>query len=55
MSSKITNLGITNNKITSRGGISLFLRYIQTSKLYDLISVTLLLFILLSGKGLQLD
>lgn len=55
MSSKITKLGITNNKISARGGISLFLRYIQNIKLYGLISVTLIPFILLSGKGLQLE
>jgi len=55
MSSKITKLGITNNKISARGGISLFLRYIQNIKLYGLISVTLVPFILQSGKGLQLE
>lgn len=55
MSSKITKIGVTNDKISARGGISLFLRYIQNIKLFGLISATLIPFILLSGKGLQLE
>ena len=55
MSSKITRLGVTNDKISARGGVSLFLRYIQNIKLYGLISLTLVPFILLSSKGLQLE
>jgi hypothetical protein len=55
MSSKITKLDITNKKITGRGGISLFLRYILNIKLYGLISMSLGSFIFLSAKGLQLE
>lgn len=55
MSSKITKLGITNKKITARGGISLFLRYIQNIKLYGLISISLGSSIFLSTRGLQLE
>jgi len=35
--------------------ISLFLRYIQNIKLFGLMSGTLVPFILVSGKGLQLE
>lgn len=55
MSTKITKLGVANDKISARGGVSLFLRYIQNIKLYGLISLTLAPFILLSSKGLQLE
>lgn len=55
MSSKITKLGVTNDKITARGGILLFLRYIQNIKLFGLMSVTFTPFLLLGGKGLQLQ
>ncbi|HZK04165.1 MAG TPA: transposase [Bacteroidaceae bacterium] len=55
MSSKITKLGITNKKISARGGISLFLCYIQNVKLYGLISISLGSFIFLSSRGLQLE
>ena len=55
MSSKITKIDITNKKITGRGGISLFLRYILNIKLYGLISMSLGSFIFLSAKGLQLE
>jgi len=55
MSSKITKLGVTKDKISARGGISLFLRYIQNIKLFGLMSATLAPFILVSGKGLRLE
>jgi len=55
MSLKITKIGVTKDKISARGGISLFLRYIENIKLYRLISITLVPFILLSGRGLQLQ
>jgi len=55
MSSKITKLGVTNDKISARGGISLYLRYIQNIKLFGLMSVNLVPFIFLSGKGLRLQ
>ena len=38
-----------------RGAISLLLRYIQNIKLFGLISVSLVLFVLLNGKDLLLE
>ena len=55
MNSKITKLGVTNDKISARGGISLYLRYIQNIKLFGLMSVTFTSFIVISSKGLQLQ
>jgi hypothetical protein len=54
MSSKITKLAITKDKISARGGVSLYLRYIQNIKLYGLIAVHLSSSLLISSKGLQL-
>ena len=54
MSSKITKLAITNDKISARGGVSLYLRYIQNIKLYGLITVNLSSSLIISSKGLQL-
>ena len=54
MSSKITKLAITKDKIFARGGVSLYLRYIQNIKLYGLIAVNLSSSLIISGKGLQL-
>lgn len=52
----ITKIGITNDKISSRGGIALFLRYIEGIGLYQVISKVLLTTNVLFGtKGLQLD
>ena len=55
MSSKITKLGVTNDKISARGGISLYLRYIQSIKLFGLMSATFTSFIVKNSKGLQLQ
>ena len=55
MAAKITKLGATNDKISSRGGLPLFLRYIEQISLYNLISSTILSLILKSNKGLQLQ
>lgn len=55
MSLKVTKLGVTNDKTSARVGISLFLRYIQNIKLFGLMSGTFVPFILVSGKGLQLE
>lgn len=55
MSSKITKLGITNDKISARGGVSLYLRYVQNIKLYELIAITFSSFLTISSKGLQLQ
>lgn len=55
MSSKITKLGITNDKISARGGISLYMRYIQNIKLFGLMSVNLTSLLVINSKGLQLQ
>ena len=55
MGTKITKIGITNDKISARGGLPLFLRYIDRIGLYDLISGTIISFITKSNKGLQLN
>jgi len=55
MSSKITKLGVTNDKISARGGVSLYLRYILSIKLYGLMAVTFTPFLVISSKGLQLQ
>jgi len=54
MGTKITKIGITNDKISARGGLSLFLRYIDGIRLYDVISKAFLPHISIGGKGLQL-
>lgn len=54
MGTKITKIGITNDKITARGGLPLFLRYIQNIGLYKLMNSTLISLLVSSGKGLQL-
>ena len=54
MGTKITKIGITSDKITARGGLPLFLRHIDKTGLYRLISGTILSLIAKSNKGLQL-
>lgn len=54
MGTKITKIGITKDKISARGGLSLFLRYIEGIKLYGVISKAFLPYISIGGKGLQL-
>lgn len=55
MSSKITKLSVTNDKISARGGISLYLRYIQNIKLFGLMSDHLTSVLVINSKGLQLQ
>lgn len=55
MSAKITKIGITNDKISARGGLPLFLRYIEQIGLFKLISGTIFMLISQSNKGLQLQ
>ena len=55
MRAKITKIGVTNDKISARGGVSLYLRYIHNIKLFGLISTTLPSLLLVSSKGLQLQ
>lgn len=54
MGTKITKIGITNEKISARGGLSLILRYVEKTGLYGLISNTVLSLLSKSNKGLQL-
>ncbi len=55
MSAKITKIGITNDKISGRGGLLLILRYIEKTDLYSLISGAILKEIKVNSKGLQLQ
>lgn len=55
MSTNITKIGITNDKISGRGGLPLFLRYIETIGLYKLISCSILYLLSIGGKGLGLQ
>ena len=54
MGTKITKIGITNEKISARGGLSLILRYIENIGLYGLISSSILTLLAKNNKGLQL-
>lgn len=54
MSTNITKIGITNDKISGRGGLPLFLRYIETAGLYKLMSSTILSLFSVGAKGLGL-
>lgn len=55
MATKITKIRETNEKLTSRGGLSLVLRYIENINMYGLISSKLLSLLVSSKKGLQLQ
>ena len=55
MSTKITKIGLTNDKISARGGLPLFLRYVEQIGLYRLISSTINSLLLKNSKGLQLQ
>ena len=55
MSTNITIIGITSDKISGRGGLPFFLRYIESVGLYKLISLTLLSLLTIHGKGLGLQ
>ena len=55
MGTKITKIGITNDKISGRGGLPLFLRYVQQTGFYGLIMSMLFSLTSKSKKGLQLQ
>ena len=55
MTAKITKIGITNDKISGRGGLLFILRYIEKTALYSLISDVILKKIKVNPKGLQLQ
>ncbi len=54
MKTKINKISPTNDKLSSRGGLSLFLEYIENTKLYELISSVILPKLSLGNKGLRL-
>jgi hypothetical protein len=54
MGTKITKIGLTNEKISARGGLCLILRYVEKTGLYRLVSGTILPLLVKSNKGLQL-
>jgi hypothetical protein len=55
MDAKIAKIGVTNDKISSRGGLPLILRYIERIGLYRLISCTITPLFSKNRKGLQLN
>jgi len=55
MKTKINKISVTDEKISSRGGLPLFLKYVENIKLYELISSVLLLKIVFGSKGLGLQ
>jgi len=55
MAAKITKIGITNDKISARGGLPLFLRYTEQIGLFRLISGIILPLIFKNNKGLGLQ
>jgi len=55
MKTKINKINATDEKISSRGGLSLFLRYVENIKLYELINSVVILKIVFSNKGLKLQ
>lgn len=55
MAAKITKIGITNDKISARGGLPLFLRYTEQIGLFKLISGIVLPLIFKNNKGLGLQ
>ena len=50
---KITKIGETNDKITARGGLPLFLRYVENIGLYKLMTGTLISLFVSNGEGLR--
>ena len=55
MSTKINKINVSDEKLSSRGGLSLILRYVNNIKLYELITSTVLLKVIFFNKGLQLQ
>jgi hypothetical protein len=55
MGTKITKISTTNDKISARGGLALFLRYVEKTSFNTLFSHVLSPLITKSGKGLLLN
>ena len=54
MNTKVTKIELTNDKITGRGGLIFFLRYIEQTNLYQLLSLFIDSKLPANHKGLQL-
>ena len=54
MKNKITKISVTNQKISGRGGITLFLRYVEQARFYHIIRQAFSKLSIFSPKGLQL-
>ncbi len=55
MKTKITKIKATDAKISSRGGLTLIIKYIENIKLYEVITGVVLLKLVFAGKGLSLQ
>ncbi len=54
MVNKITKISLPNQKISGRGCITLFLRYVEQTKFYEGITIVLNGLDIFNTKGLQL-
>lgn len=54
MKNKITKISVTKQKISGRGGITLFLRYVEQTMFYNIISLNFNKLDIFNSKGLQL-
>ncbi len=55
MVNKITRIQVTKQKISGRGGITLFLRYAEQTKFYEVITFVFNSLDIFNAKGLQLQ
>lgn len=55
MNTKITKINVTDEKISSRGGLAIFLKYVENIKIYSLLCGILLLKLVIGAKGLGLQ
>ena len=55
MKNKITKISVTKQKISGRGGITLFLRYVERTLFYNVINHVFSMLSVFGGKGLQLN
>jgi hypothetical protein len=55
MKTKISKIKATDEKISARGGLTLFLRYVENIKLYELINSIVILKLIFGSKGLSLQ
>ncbi len=55
MANKITKISVTNQKISGRDGITLFLRYVEQTKFQKVIALVFNRLDIFNTKGLQLQ